>query len=70
MSELYIIFAAVGGVIVSIAAAFFKGRSTGRESAIAEGAKKDAQLRMEFDKIDGERPDFDSAVDSLRKRSK
>jgi len=69
MGELYIILAAVGGAILAIAGAFFKGKQAGRDSVAAAGAKKDAQLQMEFDKIDSERPDYDAAVNSLRKRA-
>lgn len=70
MGTVYAIVAAVIACIVFIIGVAKKARDYGRSEERNKKAENDAQLRLEFDKIDGGAPDLDAAASRLRDRAK
>lgn len=68
MSELYVLAAGVITALVTFAGLIWKAYSAGRDREKLERMKDDAQLQMEFDKIDSQRPSVDDALARLRDR--
>jgi hypothetical protein len=60
----------VGAALVFVAVIFARGRKAGVQSEQARQQEIVNQAEEQFDAIDDERPDFDSAIDRLRDRSK
>lgn len=62
-------WAVIAAVLAAIIGAFMRGRSSGRDTVVAEQARQKEVTREEFQKIDDQRPDLDGALGRLRKRS-
>jgi len=65
---LYAVIAAIVAIIGAIGGAFAAGHRAGTQGAAVKQEKANAQLQQKFDTIDAQKPDFDAAIDRLRKR--
>lgn len=69
MATLYTLAAMVFAIIAFIFGVAKKARDYGRAQAENERHEDNAQLQMEFDKIDNQRPNVDDALGRLSKRA-
>lgn len=65
----YAIVAGIVAVIAAIAGAFVKGKQSGVNSVVVKQTRINDETRAKFDAIEASKPDLDSALDRLRKRS-
>jgi Flp pilus assembly protein TadB len=68
--DVWAIVASVGAMLAAFAGVAWKSYRAGRDRERVENAEDDAQMQLEFDKIDRDAPDLDGSIDRLRKRAK
>lgn len=69
MIDLYMIGGAVLAAIAGLVGVVWKAYRAGQDNVKAEKAEDDAQMRLEFDKIDSRAPNLDDSLNRLRERS-
>lgn len=61
--------ALAGALVLAVGYAFVRGRAAGVKHSTDSIAKETQRVNEKFRHVDEQRPDFDAAVDSLRKRA-
>jgi len=67
--DIWAMIAGIGAILATFAGVAWKLYRAGQDHERVKKAENDAQLRLEFDKIDARKPDLDDSLDRLRKRA-